>query len=55
MEAIAEIFASIAASELLDNWNMDDWWVANVASLFKKGSKDIPGNYRPVSMNASSG
>ena len=29
---------------------LDDWRIANVVPLFKKGSKINPGNYRPVSL-----
>ncbi|KFP26927.1 RNA-directed DNA polymerase from mobile element jockey, partial [Colius striatus] len=28
----------------------EDWRKTNVASVFKKGRKDDPGNYRPVSL-----
>ena len=27
-----------------------DWKLANVTPIFKKGSKSVPGNYRPVSL-----
>ena len=27
-----------------------DWKTANVAPIFKKGAKSVPGNYRPVSL-----
>jgi hypothetical protein len=30
----------------------DDWRRANVTPLFKKGSKFVPGNYRPVSLTS---
>ena len=30
----------------------DDWRKANVTPLFKKGSKFVPGNYRPVSLTS---
>ncbi|KAF7251754.1 Sec1 family domain-containing protein 1 [Varanus komodoensis] len=33
----------------------DDWRRANVVPVFKKGKKDEPGNYRPVSLTAVSG
>ena len=29
---------------------VDDWKTANVKALFKKGSRDNPGNYRPISL-----
>jgi len=30
----------------------DSWKCANVTAIFKKGSKDHPGNYRPVSLTS---
>ena len=30
----------------------EDWRIANVVPLFKKGSRDNPGNYRPVSLTS---
>jgi len=30
----------------------EDWKEANVTPIFKKGSKSLPGNYRPVSLTA---
>ena len=30
----------------------EDWRIANVAPLFKKGSRKVPGNYRPVSLTS---
>ena len=31
----------------------DEWRMANVTPIFKKGSKAEPGNYRPVSMTSA--
>jgi len=30
----------------------EDWRIENVVPLFKKGSGDNPGNYRPVSLTS---
>ncbi|KGL88429.1 hypothetical protein N301_14627, partial [Charadrius vociferus] len=33
----------------------EDWRIANVTPVFKKGRKDDPGNYRPVSLTSIPG
>ncbi|KFW06029.1 RNA-directed DNA polymerase from mobile element jockey, partial [Fulmarus glacialis] len=30
----------------------DDWRLANVSPIYKKGQKEDPGNYRPVSLTS---
>ena len=30
----------------------EDWKLGNIAPIFKKGSKDSPGNYRPISLTS---
>ena len=43
-----EIFvSSLATGEV-----PEDWRIANVVPLFKKDSKNNPGNYRPVSLTS---
>ena len=42
---------SLVYSKCLEEGNVPgDWKVANVTPIFKKGSKSMPGNYRPVSL-----
>jgi len=49
-EEIAE--AKIFVSSLATGEVPEDWRVANIVPLFKKGSRDNPGNYRPVSLTS---
>ena len=41
------------------SWQMgnvpEDWRIASVTSVIKKGKKEDPGNYRPVSLNSIPG
>ena len=51
-EEIAPVLASLF-QQSLDTGNLpDDWLLANVTALFKKGSRESPENYRPVSLTA---
>ena len=51
-EEIAEPLALIFRSSLASSIVPEDWRIANVVPLFKKGSRDHPGNYRPVSLTS---
>ncbi|XP_072335049.1 multiple inositol polyphosphate phosphatase 1b isoform X1 [Scyliorhinus torazame] len=51
-DEIAESLAMIFSSSLSTGVVPGDWRVANVMSLFKKGIRDNPGNYRPVSLTS---
>eukprot|EP00061_Rhincodon_typus_P017475 g46182.t1 len=46
-EEIAGALTKIFVSSLATGEVLEDWRVANVVPLFKKGNKDNPGNYRP--------
>ena len=49
---LAGALANIFKMSVL-TWEVpDDWRVAHVVPLFKKGSKRKPGNYRPVSLTS---
>ncbi|CAM5119228.1 unnamed protein product [Eretmochelys imbricata] len=50
-EPLAKIFENSGRS-----WEVpDDWKKANVVPIFKKGKKEDPGNYRPVSLTSVPG
>ncbi|XP_062926608.1 retrovirus-related Pol polyprotein from type-1 retrotransposable element R1 isoform X1 [Mobula hypostoma] len=51
-EEIAEPLAMIFASSMGMGEVPEDWRVADVVPLFKKGNRDSPGNYRPVSLTS---
>jgi hypothetical protein len=49
-EEIAPILSIIFKKSLETGCIPEDWRTANVTSIFKKGAKSDPGNYRPVSL-----
>ena len=49
-DEIAGPLTQIFVSSLDTGEVPEDWRIANVVPLFMKGSKDNPGNYRPVSL-----
>eukprot|EP00061_Rhincodon_typus_P014192 g41064.t1 len=51
-EEIAGTLADIFTSSLALGEVPEDWRVANIVSLFKKGCKEKLGNYRPVSLTS---
>jgi hypothetical protein len=51
-EEIVDPLCMIFRSSLDESDVPDDWKVANVSPIFKKGKKDDPGNYRPVSLTS---
>ena len=49
-EEIASPLAEIFESSIVTGEVPEEWRVANVVPLFKKGCREKPGNYRPVSL-----
>ena len=51
-EQVSEILTDILKSSLESGQVPEDWRVTNVTPLFKKGSREELGNYRPVSLTS---
>ena len=49
-EETAPHFCNIFRTSLEQRKAVRDWKLQNISPLFKKGSKDDPGNYRPISL-----
>ena len=56
---LAEELSEPLSIIFLKSWEMaeepDDWKKANFVPIFKKGKKEEPGNYRPVSLTSIPG
>jgi hypothetical protein len=55
MDEISEPLAVIFNHSLKEGMVPDDWKIANVTPIFKKGSRQDPSNYRPVSLTSHIG
>ncbi|CAM4652532.1 unnamed protein product [Caretta caretta] len=59
LKELAAVIAEQLAIIFENSWRMgevpDDWKKANVVPIFKKGKKEDPGNYRPVSLTSVPG
>ncbi|CAM5149892.1 unnamed protein product [Eretmochelys imbricata] len=59
LRELAELIAEPLAIIFENSWRTgevpDDWKKANVVPIFKKGKKEDPGNYRPVSLTSVPG
>ncbi|KFV88189.1 hypothetical protein N308_04118, partial [Struthio camelus australis] len=59
LRELAEVIARPLSIILERSWRTrevpEDWKKANVTPVFKKGKKEEPGNYRPVSLTSSPG
>ena len=51
-DELAPVLAHIFKKTLAEGAVPEDWKLANVTPIFKKGSKSEPGNYRPVSLTS---
>ena len=54
-EMIAELLSIIYQHSLLTREVPEDWRLANVTPIYKKGCREDPGNYRPVSLTSVPG
>ncbi|CAM5090565.1 unnamed protein product, partial [Natator depressus] len=59
LKELADVIAEPLAIIFENSWRMgevpDDWKKAKVVPIFKKGKKEDPGNYRPVSLTSVPG
>ena len=54
-EVIAELLSIIYQCSLLTGEVPEDWRLANMTPIYKKGCREDPGNYRPVSLTSVPG
>ena len=54
-EETAPHFCNIFRTSLEQRKAVSDWKLQNISPLFKKGSEDDPGNYRPISLTSVPG
>ena len=55
VEVIAEPLSVIYQLSLLTSEVPEDWRLANVTPIYKKGCREDPANYRPVSLTSVPG
>ena len=55
VNSIATPLQMIFSKSLATGVVPEDWKIANVTPIFRKGSKQVPGNYRPVSFTSHVG
>jgi len=54
-EELAKPLSIICQQSWLTGEVPDDWRITSVTPIYKKGRKEDPGNYRPVSLTSVSG
>ena len=59
LRELAEVIAELLSVIFERSWKIkavpEDWRIANVTPVFKKGKKEDPGNFRPVSLTSVPG
>ena len=54
-DVVAKLLSIIFRQSWLTRDVQVDWKLANVTPIFKKGQKDYPGSYRPISLTSVPG
>ena len=56
LRELAEVLAKPVSIIYQQSWSKgevpDDWKLANVTPIYKKGQREDPGNYRPVTLTS---